>query len=196
MDDRHRRVLLLGDSLRIAYQPEVDRLLREEGIEVVGPAASTGDSVTLADGIDEWLDRFSPDAVHFNAGLEDVRFVHAEGRNAVSIGDYGRSLTRVVDACKSRLGGDVIFALTTPVNDEVQCGGPGAAFDRCNRDIEEYNIAAQELMLAENVLINHLDRVIIQRDDEFLAKDGASLTPAGVSAAAGAVADAIRSLWH
>jgi len=197
--ERNFRVLLLGDFVRLAYQPRVAELLAaEEGITlaVVGPAESTGDSGALAGEIDRWLDEFDPEAVHLNCGLEDVRWYGKESRNAVSIGDYELNLVRIVDACKARVGGDVVFALTTAVDDKRQCDSPGSGFDRFNRDIEEYNIAAQEVMLAENVLINHLDRVIAERDDEYLAQDGVSLTATGVEAAAKATAACIRSLWH
>lgn len=197
--DRNFRVLLLGDFVRLACQPRISELLAaEEGItlKVVAPPESTGDSAQLADEIDRWLDEFDPEAVHFNCGLDDVRWYGGEGRNAVPIGEYGLNLVRIVDACKAKVGGDVVFALTTPVDDSRQCDVPGREFDRFNRDIEEYNIAAQEVMLAEDVLINRLDRVIAERDDEFLAEDGVSLSPAGIEAAARATASCIRSLWH
>jgi hypothetical protein len=197
--ERNFRVLLLGDFIRLAYQPRVAELLAaEEGITltVVGPPQSNGDSAQLAVDVDRWLDEVDPEAVHFNCGLEDVRWYGRENRNAVPIGDYELNLVRIVDACKAKVGGDVVFALTTPVDDKRQCDRPGGEFDRFNRDIEEYNIAAQEVMLAENVLINHLDRVIAERDDEYLEEDGISLTQAGVEAAARATAQCIRSLWH
>jgi len=193
------RVLLLGDAIRLAYEPLVKlKLEAADGgsIEVVGPPESTGDSRQLAEHIDDLLTQYDPDAVHFNAGLEDVKWSRAERHNSTPIGEYEMNLQRVVDACKRGVGGDVIFALTTPVNDDLQCDIEGQDWDRCNREIEEYNIAAQQIMLADDVLINHLDRVIAERDDEFLAEDGVSLTETGIEAAADAVVSCIRSLWH
>lgn len=192
-----KMVLLLGDDIRLAYQPSVADLLEaEQGVKVVAPAGSTGDSGQLAEGIGGWLDEFTPTTVHLNAGLDDVRWHRGEGHHAIAIGEYGINLQRIVDCCQARVGGEVVFALTTPVNDTLQCDRSDTEYDRCNRDIEEYNIAAQEIMLTDNVLINHLDRVIAERDDEFLAEDGVSLTEAGAVAAARAVVNCILSLWH
>lgn len=191
------RVLLLGDFIRLSYQPLVAAELAKHGdvdVDVLGPVTSTGSSVELAERIDSYLDEFRPDVVHFNAGLEDVCWYRAEQHHAVPIGEYELNLQRVVDACKGRLGNDVIFALTTPVIDRLQCDQPGTACDRSNRDIEEYNIAATQIMLADNVLINHLDRAIAERDDEYLGPDGVSLTEAGRRRAAAAVADCITTM--
>ncbi len=200
-EERNFRVLLLGDFIRLAYQRRVGELLGAEEeitLTVVAPTQSTGDSAELAGDIDRLLEEFKPEAVHFNCGLEDVQWYGKENRNAVSIGEYELNLVRIVDACKAKVGGDIVFALTTPVDDKRQCDCPevNRGFDRFNRDIEEYNIAAQEVMLAENVLINHLERVIRERDDEYLGEDGVSLTPSGIEAAAKATAHCIRSLWH
>ncbi len=191
------RVLLLGDFIRLSYQPLLASELAKHGdveVDVLGPVSSTGSSADLAETIDRLLDEFKPDVVHFNAGLDDVRWFRAEQRHAVPIGEYELNLQRVVDACKGRLGNDVIFALTTPVIDRLQCDQPGTSFDRSNRDIEEYNIAATQIMLADNVLINHLDRAIAERDDEYLGPDGVSLTEAGRHRAAAAVASCITTM--
>ena len=191
-----RRLLLLGDFVRLAYQPEVERLLRADSsadVEVVGPAASCGSSVNLMEHIDVWVRKFQPDLVHFNAGLDDVVWLPEEGRNATQVGQYELNLKWVVDFLRSRFGSDFVFATTTPVHDAVAQESPN---QRCNRDIEEYNIAACEIMLQADVLINPLDRVIWQQDDTFIAEDGVSLTPAGTEAAAKSVVQHVLSLWH
>jgi lysophospholipase L1-like esterase len=194
-----RRVLLLGDFIRLAYQPHAEHALtadRTLDVRIVAPAASTGTSADLAEGIDEWLRRFNPDAVHFNAGLEDVCWIRAERRNVVGPGEYEMNLRRVVDACRMRVGGDIVFALTTPVIDEKQCDRPGSACDRLNREIDDYNAIAERIMVGENILLNRLDHVVGRHDEEYLAEDGVSLSPDGAVAVGKAVATCIRTLWH
>jgi len=190
---------MLGDDIRLAYQGRVAELLcGEDGVEItlVGPAQSTHTSADLAARIHEYLDEYAPDAAHFNAGLIDSQWIRAERHNLVPVAEYEMNLQHIIDACKPRLGGDLIFATTTPVIDRKQCDLPDRAYDLINAEITEYNIAAQQIMLMNDVLINHLDRIVSERDDEYLAADGLSLTPAGVDAVADAIASCIRSLWH
>lgn len=192
-----RKVLLLGDFVRMAIQPRVAELLAADPdmeIEVVGPPASSGTSGQLAEQVSEFVKAYQPDAVYFNAGLEDAVWHHSQSRNEVSIADYTMNLQHVIDALRPYLGGDIIFGATTPVIDDLQCRGGDS--ERSNRDLEEYNGAAQQLMLANNVLFHRLDEVIMADESRLLAEDGVSLSSDGVEAAAESVANAIRRLWH
>lgn len=194
-----KRILLLGDSIRLGYQPVAKSILESDqdiAFEVVGPSYSTGSSVELAEKIEELLREYTPDAVHFNAGLDDVIWHLKEQRNEVSVADYTLNLQRIIDAMRPTLGSDIVFATITPVNDEAQANSGSTDGERCNREIEEYNSAAQSVMLANNILINHLDRVIQADDTAFLDTDGVSLSDAGEKAAGEAVATVVRSLWH
>ncbi len=194
-----KRILLLGDSIRLGYQPLVKQILENDPdipFEVLGPAESTGTSAHLAERIDDLVREYRPDAVHFNAGLDDVVWHVSEQRSEVSVADYTMNLQRIIDSMRPTLGSDIVFATTTPVNDDAQTRMEPTEGERCNREIDDYNAAAQSVMLANNILINHLDAVIQADDEGFLSSDGVSLNEAGNRAAAEAVAASIRSLWH
>lgn len=193
------RVLLLGDSIRLAYQDRVAALLSTERegdgpFDIVGPLESTGSSAQLAEQIEALWAEYEPDVVHWNAGLDDVVWFHAQGRNVIPVAEYGLNLQHIIDFLRPRVGGDIIFATTTPVLGDEQQAGEG---ERSNREIEEYNAAASEVMLQNDILINHLHGVIREDDEAFLdPQDGTSLTAPGADAAAKAVAHAIGTLHH
>ena len=195
------RVLLIGDEIGQSYAARVRAILETDDsmkIEVVSAAVEPNfDSNKLANKIDQWLTQHKPDAVHFNAGLHDVRWYPAEQRNATDLADYEMNLQHTIEACKRVLGGDIVFATTTPVFDHLQCDQDDQDFERGRKEIEHYNVAAQQVMLAEDVLINNLGELVSMHDDEYLStQDGISLTNAGIEAVAKTTADCVRSLWH
>ena len=63
-----RSVLLLGDGTRLACQRRVAELAAPDGLAVIWPEAGTGRAECLAAGVEDWLERFSPDLVVFGAG--------------------------------------------------------------------------------------------------------------------------------
>ncbi len=194
-----KRVLIIGDFIAASYLDEVrDDFARRADqieVEVVDHILERGDSEELLQCIDSLLERHDPDVVHFNTGLADVAYHPDEGYHTVSLGQYESNLQDVTELLVSRLGNGVVFATTTYTH-EPRYTAHGHELERNNRDIEEYNIAAREVMLSEDVLINHLDYVISEDDGEMLAEDGMSLSDAGQSAAARSVFESIWGIWH
>lgn len=190
-----RRLLLLGDFIRLSYQSQVAELFQASDlpfrVEVVGPAASCGDSVQLVEELDHWIEHFRPDAVHFNSGLEDARYIQAERRHQVPLIDYRMNLQRAVEKLESLFGGEIVFATTTQVRDSAD-----DSFAWSSADIEEYNIAACEVMLAEDVLLNRLDALVGPSSTELLAADGVQLSPDGAALTAQRVIDSVLGVWR
>ena len=66
------RVLLLGDSIRMSYQPIVAEKMQGRA-EVVGPADNCQFSLYTLSSLDRWIATLGqPDVVHWNNGLHDI----------------------------------------------------------------------------------------------------------------------------
>ena len=78
-----KKVLLLGDSIRMSYQPFVSELLNGKA-EVVGPADNCQFTLYTLSSIDRWINNLGqPDIVHWNNGIHDCG--HNPDRSPVQI---------------------------------------------------------------------------------------------------------------
>jgi lysophospholipase L1-like esterase len=179
------RVQLIGDSIRLAYQPLVAARL-EPTVEISGPAQNCGDSTNLAKRLGEWVDPGAVLAV-FNAGLHDLRRSGC-GRHQVEPDRYEENLAAVVGTLREH-GVAPAFATTTPVDDDrhTASGKP----ERLDADVQAYNAAALRVM--EELEVPVVDLYPLVRPD-LLAADGVHLTAEGSAVVAAAVAAAIVDL--
>ena len=72
------KVVLLGDSIRMGYQPLVIRKFEEA--EVWGPPANCRHSLWTLDHFDQWVANQDPDIVHVNFGIHDCS-IQADGEH-------------------------------------------------------------------------------------------------------------------
>lgn len=141
------RVLLIGDSISIGYTAPVRKLL--EGKANVHRIPVNGGPTTRGlENIDSWLDEGNWDAVHFNWGLHDLKFMES-GERQVSLDDYKKNLEALTVKLK-KTGAKLIWASTTPVPDG-KLSPP-----RRNRDVIAYNAAAAEIMERHGVAADDL----------------------------------------
>src|SRR5690242_18356326 len=66
------KVVLVGDSIRIGYEPLVAKQLEGKAV-VVSPGKANGDSAWLLKNLDDFVVKHKPDLIHFNVGLHDLR---------------------------------------------------------------------------------------------------------------------------
>ena len=66
------KVVLIGDSIRLGYAPNVAERLAGKAT-VVSPPANGGDSANVLEHLEEWVIREKPDVVHLNCGLHDLK---------------------------------------------------------------------------------------------------------------------------
>lgn len=185
------KILLLGDSIRMSYQPHVARLLDGKA-EVVAPADNCQHSLFTLSSLDRWLDQLGqPDIVHWNNGLHDAG--HNPNRSPVQIPVeiYIANLEFILKRLKS-LTARVIWASTTPVH-------PRRPFQITewswrNEEIDRYNVEALQLMEANGIPVNDLHRLVWDNLEEFLGEDQIHLSHAGQQACAKAVAEAVERL--
>jgi len=184
------RVLLLGDSIRMSYQPHVARLL-EGRAEVVGPEDNCQFSLYTLSSLDRWLPELGqPDVVHWNNGIHDAG--HNPNRSPVRIPleDYRRNLEIIL----GRLVGitpNVIWASSTPVHPDSPFLDTQWAWR--NEEIDQYNDAARELMESKGIPINDLHALVWNNMSEFLGEDMLHLSEEGQKACGKAVANCVST---
>jgi lysophospholipase L1-like esterase len=186
------RVLLLGDSIRLSYCKIVAALLDEQA-EIVGPAENGGDSRLTLSRLDNWLDFYRPDVIHWNNGLHDIKRETGQTQRQVEPPEYAANLRSIADRLLAVAPGRVVWAMTTPVVEAWH--NPVKGFDRFNADIEAYNRAARTIMAERKILVTDLHALISSDTQRYiLSGDGVHLTDAGRCAAALAVMATLRSV--
>lgn len=184
------RVVLLGDSIRLHYQPYVADALASLSYEVQGPRENGGTSANLLAHLEAWALAPEPDLVHLNPGLHDLRRDPATDRPQVALADYKAN----VDLLLSRLaeaGVPAIWATCTPID---QAWHDAARFSRRREaDVAAYNAAARSVAEARGVPVNDLFAAVEAAGrGRMLAADGVHFTRDGYRFLAEWVAYAIR----
>ena len=183
------KVLLLGDSIRMSYQPHVVRMLDGEA-DVVGPADNCQYSLFTLSSIDRWVGELGiPQVVHWNSGIHDAGHNPRRSPVQIPLEMYRANLQFILE--KLRLfTSRIIFATSTPVHPDRPF--LEAEWSWRNGEIDKYNDAARTLMESEGVPINDLGEVVWKNYGAFLSEDQLHLSTAGQLACAHAVADRIR----
>lgn len=185
-------VVLIGDSIRMGYEPFVTEALRGKA-RIVGPGkANGGDSANVLRNLDQWAIDHKPAVVHFNAGLHDLKLDRKTGKHQVERADYRKNLAAIRQRLEKETSARLIFATTTPVIDERHRANKG--FDRLEADVKAYNEAAREVLgqggvIAYDDLHAAAEKLGIE---SALVKDGVHYTPAASRALAESVVAAIE----
>jgi lysophospholipase L1-like esterase len=165
-----KKVLLLGDSIRMGYQPFVQEILKKDA-EVLGSEDNGRFSKYTLWGINQWIKQFGvPDIVHWNNGLWDLHHEFPMVEALTSLEEYLENLRRIINELE-RTGAIIIFATTTPV--------PLDAIGRSNAEIDRYNEAASALMVSQNIAINDLNGLVKQNLGAYIHEDKLHLSEEG-----------------
>lgn len=190
-----KRVLLLGDSIRMGYDKKVREILKDE-IEVVFAEEDNGRfaAYTLWQANQFFKNCGCFDLVHWNNGYWDMN-IEAPMTEAIHpIDEYVHFLKRIIRLIRQN-GAKIIFATTTPIYK------PGAAMDNTgtsgslqyNNDwVVEYNEAACRLMEKENIVVNDLYSLCLKGPMYYKCEDMLHLTEEGYWEAARQTAECIR----
>ena len=183
-------VLLLGDSIRMSYQPHVAEALRNAA-EVVGPAENGQYSLYTLSALPRWLEQFGrPAIVHWNNGLHDVGYNLERAPVQIPMETYRANLEFILKKLPAT-GAQVIWATTTPVHPDRPFRNDQWSWR--NDEIDRYNAAALALMEAHGSPVNDLHALVMSDPDVYLAEDQLHLSPDGQQKCAEAVAAAVRS---
>jgi len=200
-DPKLPRVLIIGDSVSVAYTLDVQKNLA--GVANVHRIAANGGSTrtALGDyGLIRWLKPGEKwDVIHFNEGLHDLSYRFSDdrdkndkgeyasptngGRPNVSLEQYEKNLRLIVARLK-QTGAKLIFASTTPV--------PEADAAKYVKDSElPYNVVAKKVMAEEGVTWNDLWAAVKPKQDQLQGKRNVHFMAAGSAVLAKQVAEAI-----
>ena len=187
-------VLIIGDSISMkdGYFPGVVERLGERFRLVHNPGNGSDSAHVLAH-LEEWVAAASPDVIHFNCGLHDIKFDRKKQALQQPPPDYERNLREIARRLKALPNTRLMFALTTPVNE--QWHRANKPFDRRMKDVERYNAIARRVMAENGIAVNDLFRVIADAGpDTCLVRDGVHMNGRGNALLAEAVASAIERL--
>jgi len=185
------KVLLLGDSIRMSYQPLVARLL-EGKATVVGPSDNCQYSLFTLSSLDRWIGELGqPDIVHWNNGIHDAGHNPQRYPVQIPIDMYRANLELILNQLTAWTR-NVMWASSTPVHPDRPF--LDTTWSWRNEEIKRYNEVAQALMKARGVPINDLHALVWKHLPAFLCEDQLHLSEAGQEACAKAVADGV-SRW-
>lgn len=182
-----KSVVLIGDSIRIGYQETVKEILAEQA-EVWAPGENGGTSRKVMSHLDEWIIQRKPDLIHLNCGLHDLRREPEHSDTFIPAEEYRENLRKTFAHIRKSLDSVLIFALTTPVNQEKH--HKNKPFDRFEADVEKFNRAAAQTAEEFDVPVNDLCTCIeTHGKDTYLQDDGVHFTEQGYLILAKAVAE-------
>jgi acyl-CoA thioesterase-1 len=200
-DAKLPRVLIIGDSVSVAYTLDVRKNLA--GVANVHRIAANGGSTrtALGDyGLIRWLKPGEKwDVIHFNEGLHDLSYRFPDdrdkndkgeyasptngGRPNVSVEQYEKNLRLIVARLK-QTGAKLIFGSTTPV--------PESDAAKYVKDSElPYNVVAKKVMAEEGVTWNDLWAAVKPRQDQLQGKRNVHFMASGSAVLAKQVTEAI-----
>jgi lysophospholipase L1-like esterase len=185
-----KNIILIGDSIRLAYQPTVQQALT--GIaDVWGPAENGRTSQNVLENLEAWVLTRHPNIVHINCGTHDLRKERGSPQPRTSLEQYRANVENILRQIQTRTRAQIIWATTTPVNEKWHFENRDT--DRFQADVDAYNTAANEICHRLNIPINDLFGLIMQTGrDKYILKDGLHFTPEGYALMGQAVAEAIR----
>lgn len=185
------KVTLLGDSIRLGaggdvhgYGMETAELLKPD-FEVFQPEENCRFAKHTLRGLYDWEEFMRGSRiVHWNNGHWDVCRLFGDGTFS-SDDEYVECMLRIATILKSRYDA-VIFATTTPVNDEYQYNK--------NSDIVRFNSLVVPELEKIGVVINDLHSLVAQDVHKYIGPDMIHLSDEGVDVCAHAVAEKIRAV--
>ena len=190
-----KKVLLLGDSIRMGYQAYVKEALEGE-FEVRYPEDNGRFAAYTLWQVNQEL-KWNPDIelVHFNNGYWDMNIEAPMTEPIHPVEEYLSFLRRIVALCR-QCGAKVVFATTVPILEAGAAGdntGVQGTINYSNEWVKEYNAAAVKLMEELEVPVNDLYALCMEDDRRYKCEDMLHLSEEGSRRCAAQVADYIRT---
>ncbi len=183
------KVLLLGDSIRMSYEPLVREALKDAA-DVAGPTDNCAFSLYTLQSVERWLDELGPpDIIHWNNGIHDSGHNADRSPKQIPLVAYATTIEYLLQLLQGT-GARIVWATTTPVHPTRPF--PTEGWSWMNEEIDVYNAVALEIMSRYEIPVNDLHAVVVADPDKYLAEDQLHLSEAGQAACAEAVVEALR----
>lgn len=172
-------VILIGDSIRMGYQPYVSNLLTNL-IPVSGPVENCQHSGIVTQYLKTWVLDKKPALVHMNAGLHDLIENKSTGIFQIPTNQYAANLDYIFRTLRDN-GIRVIWSTTTPVIDTTYSNwNLGQTFIRHDADVVMYNNVARAVLSRYNIPVFDLYAYVKTLDPGAVYyQDGLHYTAAG-----------------
>lgn len=178
-----KKIILLGDSIRLSYGNRVRELLGE-GYTVWQPEDNCRFAAyTLRMLFDYKAQLEGADVIHFNCGLWDMCDLFGDGP-FTPLEVYAEQMVRIANILKT-YAPVVIFATTTPPSPKMW----GHDLNR----VRAYNAAAMAALEPLGVLFDDLFTPVAEDIDRMISEDYLHASPYGVEILANRVADCIKA---
>ena len=171
------RILLIGDSIRLGYQPHVRRLLLGEQMEVLGPEENCETSSKVVTHVNRWIESTKPDLVHFNCGLHDLRINPGDSAPQTSLTQYVSNLRTIFQVLRDHASGPHIWATSTPVVDARH--NLARQSTRHAADVLAYNQASLAVASELGSFVHDLHGKVSASPVELIGTDGVHFTEQG-----------------
>ena len=181
-----KKILLIGDSIRLSYRDEVAKLLTPRA-KVTGPEDNCRFSAYTLFNLSTWAPDDDYDVIQWNNGQWDTCYMF-DGKIHTPLEVYLDLQMRIATILMNKTK-RLIFATTTPVWPEQFSSG--AILPRRNDDISEYNRAVTAQLSKYGVKINDLHSCIYTNIKKYISEDMVHLTDEGVQLVAKCVANNI-----
>jgi len=185
--------MLLGDSIRMGYQKEVERNLAGK-VEVWSPEENCEDTTFSLPRLEKWLAGRKAAVIHVNWGLHDI-FLNEKEEPRRSVEAYAANLRKLFAKIKE-LDKDavLVFALTTPVDEARQrTSKTYGRLVRRNSDVDAINAKAKEIAAEFGARIDDLHAPVAEEGVEvMLVDDGIHLNPKAASVLGAKVAKSVE----
>ena len=177
-----KKIILLGDSIRLSYQNRVRELLGPD-FAVWGPDDNCRfASYTLRMLYDYREQLKGTDLIHFNCGLWDMCDLFGDGP-FTPLEVYVEQMVRIAKILKT-YAPVVIFAATTPPSPKMW----GHDLDR----VRAYNAAVMAALEPLGILFDDLFTPVAEDIDRMISEDYLHASPYGVEVLANRVADCVK----
>ena len=177
-----KKIILLGDSIRLSYQRRVTELLGSD-YTVWGPDDNGRfASYTLRMLYDYREQLKGAEVIHFNCGLWDMCDLFGDGP-FTPIEVYAEQMVRIAKILKT-YAPVVIFAATTPPSPKMW----GHDIQR----VRAYNAAAMAALEPLGILFDDLFTPVAEDIDRMISEDFLHASPLGVEVLANRVADCVK----
>lgn len=170
-----KKVMLIGDSIRLGYQAKVTELLTNKAT-VTGPADNCRFSAYTLFCLSQWVPDDDYDVIQWNNGQWDTCYM-PDGKIHTPLATYCELQERIATILlrKTRR---LIFATTTPVWPELFA--TAEKNPRRNEDICEYNHAITDVLGKRGVEINDLNALVAGNVKQYISGDMVHLSETGM----------------